>query len=141
MRSIWLGSAVAAYITIEAVNAAFAQSEIGKDDYLKLCSGCHGVTGKGDEPNGKGLHKPPADLTKLLQTNDGKFPLLRVYLTIDGRLETIMHGPRDMPNLFDTLRRDIMSRRADYLSYEFAEGLARLRMVEVIEYVMTLQRN
>jgi mono/diheme cytochrome c family protein len=138
MRSTWLVCAVAVSITIGAVDVARAQ-EIGKEDYLKYCSRCHGLTGKGDGPNAKGLGKPLADLTKLSQSTNGIFPLLRVYSIMDGRLEILIHGPRDMPNIFETFKKDVMSRRGDYMSAELVESLARLRMIEVIQYIMSLQ--
>jgi mono/diheme cytochrome c family protein len=142
MRLIWLRTVFMASIAIGALDAACAQqSEVGKEDYLKLCSGCHGVTGKGDGPNAKSLRKPPADLTKLSQSNNGSFPLVRVYYAMDGKLEVIVHGPRDMPSFFETLKKDIMSRRGDYLSAELVESLARIRMIEVIAYVMSLQNK
>ena len=142
MRLIWLRTVFMASIAIGALDAACAQqSEFGKEDYLKLCSGCHGVTGKGDGPNAKSLRKPPADLTKLSQSNNGRFPLVRVYYAMDGKLEVIVHGPRDMPSFFEALKKDVMSRRGDYLSAELVESLARIRMIEVIEYVMSLQNK
>ena len=142
MRLIWLRAVFMASAAIGALDAACAQqSEVGKEDYLKLCSGCHGVTGKGDGPNAKGLRKPPADLTKLSQSNNGSFPLVRVYYAMDGKLEIIIHGPRDMPSFFEILKKDVMSRRGEYLSYDLVESLARLRMIEVIEYVMSLQNK
>ena len=142
MHAVWMRSVFAAVIAIGAADAAFAQqSEVGKEDYLKLCGSCHGVTGKGDGPNAKSLRKPPADLTKLSQSNNGRFPLVRVYYAMDGKLEIIIHGPRDMPSFFEALKKDVMSRRGDYLSAELVESLARIRMIEVIEYVMLLQNK
>jgi mono/diheme cytochrome c family protein len=100
MRSVWLSATIVMSLAIGAAGSARAQLiDAGKDDYSKLCASCHGQSGKGDGPNAKGLHKPPTDLTKLSQNNNGAFPLARVYDAIDGRLEIIVHGPRDMPPL------------------------------------------
>jgi mono/diheme cytochrome c family protein len=45
----------------------------GKKIYEKLCSTCHGVTGKGDGPAGKALNPKPADHTskKVQKQGDG----------------------------------------------------------------------
>src|SRR5262245_31908997 len=111
MRPVWIRSAIAVSIAIGAGEIACAQqAEVGKDDFLRLCSGCHGTSGKGDGPNAKSLRKPPADLTRLSQTNNGRFPLVRVYDVMDGRLEIIVHGPREMPSFAEVLKKDIMSR-------------------------------
>jgi mono/diheme cytochrome c family protein len=143
MRLIWLRTVFVASVAIGALDAACAQqSEVGKEDYLKLCSSCHGVTGKGDGPNAKSLRKPPADLTKLSQTNNGKFPLVRVYYVMDGKLDIIAHGPREMPGFAEVLKKDVMSRMPrDSMSPELAESIARMRMIEVIDYVMSLQNK
>jgi mono/diheme cytochrome c family protein len=125
------------------VDAACAQkSDSGKDDYLKLCAGCHGATAKGDGPNAKSLRKPPTDLTRLSQNNNGAFPLARVYDAMDGRLEIIVHGPRDMPPFTEVLKKDIMSRMPrDNMDAEFAAAMARSRLLQVIEYIMSLQNK
>jgi mono/diheme cytochrome c family protein len=141
MRPIWCGFAVAASIAMGAVDAASAQEiKFGKEDYLKLCGGCHGPSGKGDGPNAKSLRKPPADLTKLSQNNNGTFPLMRVYETIDGKLEIVIHGPRDMPTFGEVLKKDIMTRMPqDYIDAEFAAAMARRRLLQVVEYLISLQ--
>jgi mono/diheme cytochrome c family protein len=138
---IW--SVIAALIAMGTADAAYAQqSEAGKEDFLKSCSPCHGTKGKGDGPNAKNLRKPPADLTKLSQSNNGLFPLARVYDVMDGKLEIVVHGPRDMPSFGEAFKRDVLSRAPrDYMSAELAETMARKRMLQVIEYIMSLQNK
>jgi mono/diheme cytochrome c family protein len=133
MRPIWLGSAIAASIALGSVDAACAQkSDSGKEDYVKLCASCHGAGGKGDGQNAKSLRKPPTDLTTLSRNNNGAFPLARVYDAIDGRLDIIVHG----------LKKDIMSRMPrDNMDAEFAAAMARSRLLQVIEYIMSLQNK
>jgi len=141
MRVVWLRSVAAVSIAMAGAHGAIAQqAETGKEDYMRLCSGCHGAGGKGDGPNAKGLRKAPADLTKLSQTNNGRFPLVRVYEVMDGKLDIVIHGPREMPSFAEVLKKEIYSRAPrDYMSAELAESLARKRMLEVIEYVMSVQ--
>jgi mono/diheme cytochrome c family protein len=141
MRPAWIGSAIAVSIATSAVDIAYAQqTEVGKDDFLKLCSGCHGSSGKGDGPNAKSLRKPPADLTRLSQNNNGRFPLVRVYDVMDGRIDIIVHGPREMPSFAEVLKKDVMSRMPrDAMSGDLVESMARKRMIEIIDYIMSLQ--
>jgi mono/diheme cytochrome c family protein len=56
----------------------------GQDDYLALCSSCHGDSGMGDGPAAAGLSPPPADLTRLAAVNGGDFPFLDVMSRVDG---------------------------------------------------------
>jgi mono/diheme cytochrome c family protein len=103
----------AAVITISAAisDAACAQGmDLGKNEYLRSCASCHGETGKGDGPAAKSLPKPPGDLTKLAKNNNGVFPISRVYDVIDGRMQVIMHGTREMPVWGDVFRRELMAR-------------------------------
>jgi mono/diheme cytochrome c family protein len=72
-------------------------TEFGKNEYLKSCAPCHGVTGKGDGAMAKVLKEPLPDLTKLSENNKGVFPASRIYDVIDGRIEVMQHGRRDMP--------------------------------------------
>ena len=41
--------------------------------------------------------KRPADLTRLAEKNDGRFPYSRVFAVIDGRYLVPAHGEREMP--------------------------------------------
>ena len=141
MRLICTSLIVAASLATVIATSQAEKSESGKDEYLRSCAGCHGVTGKGDGPKGKNLRKQPSDLTALARVNNGSFPLTRTYDVIDGKLDIIVHGPREMPSLADTFKHDVLSRmpRDNYMSPELAETFARKRMLQVIEYLMSLQ--
>jgi hypothetical protein len=39
----------------------------------------------------KDVRKPPSDLTKLTQANNGTFPLTHVYDVVDGKLDVVIH--------------------------------------------------
>ncbi len=75
---------------------AFAGSaiadELGKEEYLNSCASCHGVEGGGDGPLAEFLISPVPGLRGLSAANDGKFPMLDVIHTIDGRQGTRGHG-------------------------------------------------
>jgi mono/diheme cytochrome c family protein len=141
MRVTWPGAFVAACVTIGIVDSAWAQGlDRGRDEYLRSCEPCHGASGKGDGPTAKHLAKRPADLTRLSEANGGVFPFVRVFEVIDGRLDVALHGPREMPVWADRYKRDLLSRlpRED-VSGEMADILARRRILQVIEYISTLQ--
>ena len=122
-----------------SVNLVHAQAtELGKDEYVRSCAACHGVTGKGDGSVAKSLVKPPTDLTRLSEANKGVFPISRVYAAIDGRIEVIAHGTRDMPVWGETYTRELKY-PGSMLSKEMTESMVRVRMLALIEYISTLQ--
>ena len=45
----------------------------GKALYLTYCASCHGAAGAGDGPLAASLAKPPSDLRRLAQRNQGRF--------------------------------------------------------------------
>jgi len=67
MTSIWwkaIALLLLAWALFVSVMLAMAQEETnGRKIYLTYCSGCHGASGKGDGPAGKGLPAKPADHT------------------------------------------------------------------------------
>jgi mono/diheme cytochrome c family protein len=65
--------------------------------FVRYCSACHGVHGRGDGPAAAALHPPPADLTRIRQRHDGLFPVAEVTAAIDGRTAIPAHGSREMP--------------------------------------------
>ena len=139
MRPIGVLIFVSAWFVLAPI--AWAQApDRGKDEYLASCQPCHGATGKGNGPNAKLLVKPPSDLTTLSEYNGGKFPLVCVFEQIDGRLEVAVHGSRDMPVWGDRYKRDVISQLpTNSVSDDMADWLARRRILELIEYLTTLQ--
>lgn len=143
MRPVWIGLLIAA-ATVSFVDAGYAQTtEFGKSGYLRSCATCHGTTGKGDGPMAKSLKVPPADLTKLAKSNKGVFPLLRVYHVIDGRIEVLTHGSRDMPVWGEVFKRELMHRTPPDLNMpkEMSEAMVHERILALIEYISTLQEK
>jgi mono/diheme cytochrome c family protein len=133
----------AAVIVISAAvsDAGCAQEmDLGKNEYLRSCASCHGETGKGDGPVAKSLPKPLGDLTKLSKNNNGVFPISRVYDVIDGRMQVIMHGTREMPVWGDVFRSELMARvPRQSISPEVQDAMVRIRILMLIEYVSKLQ--
>jgi mono/diheme cytochrome c family protein len=104
----------------------------GQEDYLALCSSCHGVSGMGDGPTAVGQSPRPADLTRLANENGGEFPMLEVMARIDG----YTRAPGVMPE-FGQLFMD------ELVPFETAPGVftpTPPRLIALAEYVASLQR-
>lgn len=69
----------------------------GAEMYRAYCSSCHGVDGRGKGPAAPALKKAPPDLTTLARRNQGKFPEMLVFQTIEGESLPAAHGSREMP--------------------------------------------
>jgi mono/diheme cytochrome c family protein len=141
MRIVLLALSIVALAVIACVEEVSAQAmEFGKGEYLRSCASCHGSSGKGDGPVAKSLTKKPADLTKLAENNQGVFPVARVYDVIDGRVQVMIHGTREMPIWGDIYTRELSARMPrDFMSKELADAMVRVRILMLIEYISTLQ--
>src|SRR6516225_11699121 len=84
---------------------------------------------------------PPSDLTRLSEANNGVFPISRVHEVIDGRIERLVHGTRDMPVWGDRYMQEMISPESrDWVSKEWNEAIVRRRILALVEYISTLQR-
>lgn len=109
----------------------------GRQEYLNSCAVCHGPDGRAQTPFGRLLKVEPPNLRQLTKKNGGSFPLFSVYQTIDGRLPTPGHGPREMP----VWGQRYSFEAAPGLSFEpyRTEAAVRERIVALIDYLYTLQ--
>jgi mono/diheme cytochrome c family protein len=142
MRVTWCSVLFAASAAIGMIDAAHSQQEenLGQKEFLRSCASCHGESGKGNGPVAKSLVKPPSDLTKLSTKNNGVFPITRVYEMIDGRIQSLTHGTREMPVWGDTFMQGVTNRDSrDFTSKEMAEAIVRQRILALVEYIATLQ--
>jgi len=89
-----LATALTGVAVAEEVDGTIAA---GKTRFMNNCAVCHGPDAKGRGIVAGHLNKAPTDLTQLTKSNDGKFPFMRVYETIDGREHIGAHGNREMP--------------------------------------------
>ena len=69
----------------------------GKDLYREYCAVCHGPGGRGDGPAAHALKTVPTDLTRLAQTNGGRFPEAGFLASMRGERTTPAHGSAEMP--------------------------------------------
>ena len=127
MRTTWCVILFAASAMIGTIDVLHAQPEEnpGRNEFLRSCASCHGVSGKGDGPVAKSLSPPPSDLTRLSEANNGVFPVSRVHEVIDGRIESLVHGTRDMPVWGDRYMQEMISPESrDFVSKEWAKLLS-----------------
>ena len=139
MRTTMIAAIIA--ISVALPDAGCAQDmDLGKNEYVRSCASCHGETGKGDGPTSKTLRTRPSDLTKLAKNNNEVFPLLRVYDVIDGRMQVIVHGTREMPVWGDVFQRELAGRApGERMSRELQDALVRTRILALMEYMLKLQ--
>ncbi|MGH1537516.1 MAG: c-type cytochrome [Gammaproteobacteria bacterium] len=109
----------------------------GQIEFQQSCAVCHGTDGKGDGPYpySIALVFKPADLTKLMINNKGKFPFIETYLSIDGREINKYHGTRLMPIWGDRFSQESWS----LVNPNFANTLVRGRIFELLLYIYSIQ--
>jgi mono/diheme cytochrome c family protein len=90
-----IGLAASGPVRVAADDAVLVES--GERSFLRHCSACHGLEGKGDGPVAPVLIKPPADLTRIAARRGGEFPDAAIADFIDGRTDVAAHGSREMP--------------------------------------------
>ncbi len=134
-----IGLAAGGMLLAAVVSPLLAQSEMRPvaDEYQASCQVCHGAKGEGDGPLAAVLKVKPTDLTTLSKRNDGKFPLLKVMQTVDGRLSVPAHGTRSMPAWG---RRYVEEAGEKYGPYG-AEAAVRARLLELVYYIQSLQKE
>jgi mono/diheme cytochrome c family protein len=111
--------------------------DLGKREFDSNCAVCHGTNGKGNGPYADLLRTAVPDLSTLAKRNNGVFPFMRVYESVDGTQMVKAHGTRDMP----IWGADYKVKGAEYymeIPYD-PEAYVRTRILAVTEYVYRLQ--
>ena len=115
-------------------NVEAEEDLIGADEYRISCMSCHGVGGKGNGPMAKVLKVQPSNLTTIAKSNEGIFPLDKVFRTIDGRYGVTGHGDRDMP----IWGARYLKGAARYGVFG-GEDVVQLRILELVYYIQSIQ--
>ncbi len=103
----------------------------GKQMFVNYCASCHGVNGKGNGPAAAALKIPPADLTLLSKSNNGKFPETHVVAVLQFGPAIPPHGSAEMPIWGPILGR-----------MEKANPDAKqIRISNLVQYLKTIQVN
>lgn len=110
--------------------------EVGQNEYMNSCAACHGADAKGSGPVNEALTIVAPDLTTLAARNGGKFPLLDVIQTIDGRRDVAAHGTRAMPVWGAVLNAQIGGDVTDHA----AENMVRGRILALGYYLESIQQ-
>jgi mono/diheme cytochrome c family protein len=105
----------------------------GRQYFVRYCSACHGMTGRGDGPAASALRTPPADLTRIAQRRGGYFPVAEIAAFIDGRTVVPAHGSREMP---------IWGERFGEMvgGGSVGEEVVRGNLLVLIEYLQSIQQ-
>ena len=132
------------YLAFAAIvlSAATAQADdsaviLGKSSYNKLCAHCHGKDAKGGGEVAALFKVPPANLTKLAERADGRYPFPDVYHIIVNGMEQRGHGDAEMPIWGDFFLADSLEDRG--VSATDAVYIASGRILSLVYYLETLQ--
>ncbi len=107
---------------------------------MNFCAGCHGTHGDGKGEDSLKTKRNPPDLTHLQQENGGYFPYRRVREIIDGRVDegnVRAHHDSSMPvwgDVFTTLSSGSPARQSKH-----TEAVVKMRLIELVEYISSLQ--
>ena len=126
------------FAMIVAASVAKAQDEnLGKTIFEERCAVCHGISGSGDGMVGELFAVRPKDLKLLSRENDGEFPFVHVYQSIDGRTDIAAHGPSEMPVWGEYFMREAIANPSisDLDAWFITEG----RILSLVYYLQTLQ--
>jgi mono/diheme cytochrome c family protein len=121
------------------VSTASEDVAAGANEFRIACAACHGQDGKGGGDMAPLLVVKPSDLTQLSKKNDGKYPFLQVFQTIDGRAVVKSHGASPMPVWGD--RYTIQSGAEGIEPYKSwtAAPFVRARILELTYYIQSIQ--
>jgi mono/diheme cytochrome c family protein len=134
--SLALVAAVVGLTFASPGSAQDATNPVGEEAFRVSCAVCHGSTGMGDGEFANVLTVRPSNLTTLSANNDGVFPYLEVFQTVDGRTTLRAHGTSLMPIWGDYFKRQIGESAGPY----GGELLTRARIVALVDYVESLQK-
>ena len=135
---ILVAAALALGVSGMAVSAD--KYDLGKKEYMDKCAVCHGLSARGDGGVTGILKHAPTDLTVLSKNNGGVFPVERVYQVIDGRVEVLSHGKRDMPIWGRTYFSENTRAGEYYVDVPYnMEMYVRSRIMALIDYLNRVQ--
>jgi mono/diheme cytochrome c family protein len=127
-----IGGALAALMATGA-----AADQVGRQEYMVACAGCHGESALGDGPLAGLLEIETPGLTRLAADNGGEFPYADVIQTIDGRDGLRAHGG-PMPIWGDRYEKAAIAVGAgeDGMSPDMT---ARARILSLTLYLISIQ--
>jgi len=132
-QRLWALAIALSLITASWPLAAAEDDNSGKQMYLKYCSSCHGVDGKGDGEVSTVFKIKLPDLTQLAKNNRGIYPMEDVMTAIDGRRTIRGHGDRNMPVWGEVFGKE-------FEDSKYSELTTLLKAKIIADYIAQLQR-
>ena len=126
---------------VHAVKAGTSGDAVVRDDFLALCSDCHGADAKGSGPLVKNLTKVPPDLTRIKERASGEFNEKAVFDWILGLNTPNFHGTREMPIWGDWLMDETLEDSTSLEAAPLAEKEVERRVMAIVKYLEGLQIN
>jgi mono/diheme cytochrome c family protein len=124
---------------VNAVKAGTSGDAAVRDDFLALCSDCHGADAKGSGPLAKNLTKVPPDLTRIKERANGEFNEEAVFDWILGLNTPNFHGTREMPIWGDWLMDETLEDSTSLDAAPLAEKVVERRVMAIVKYLEGLQ--
>lgn len=128
-----LSAAALAATALGAAAPAAADEHAGRVLYVTYCASCHGIDATGDGPVAKSLVRKPPDLTRLAERFGSPLSPSKVAEYIDGRLDVLAHGPRDMPVWGERFKTDPEP------GQPVTEDSGRLSIRVIVDYLLSIQ--
>ena len=113
---------------VKTVAIKFTSPDSAKEMYTEYCAACHGRDGKGNGPAASEFKQPPTNLTTLAKKNSGDYPADKVYASLNFGTTAPAHGTLEMPIWADLFR-----------SLDSSDGISKLRMRNLVNYIQTIQ--
>lgn len=122
-----------------AAKAGMSGDAVVRDDFLALCSNCHGADAMGNGPLAKNLTKVPPDLTRIQERANGQFNEKTVFDWILGLNTPNFHGNREMPIWGDWLMDETLDDSTSLKAVPKAEKEVERRVMALVTYLEGLQ--
>ena len=97
------------------------------------CAACHGTDARGNGPVAAVLKVQPPDLTRLDRRFGLPLDVDKVAEYIDGRIDVLAHGPRDMPVWGDRLEEELLTQPA-------TQDTIGRSIESIVKYLVSIQR-
>jgi cytochrome c553 len=123
------------------LSAAAQGFELGQREYMNSCAQCHGAGGAGDGVIAGYLTDTIPDLTTLQRDNDGVFPFAALYAIIDGSDAAGIHGTSEMPAWGMRYNAQAPRMLGEFYGPDDQEAFVRGRILALIEFISTLQKD
>jgi mono/diheme cytochrome c family protein len=126
-----LAAAASVIVLFGAPTTASAGSE-GRVLFGSYCVACHGADARGDGPVAAKLRTQPSDLTRLGRRFGTPINRDKVARYIDGRVDVLAHGPRNMPVWGQRLQDELIGLPA-------TEDTIRRTIDSIVDYLVSIQ--